>query len=145
MASPVVLVLKKFPDGTPKWRFCVDFRSLNASTAADVYPLPNITETLDSLVGCNICSTLDLKSGYHQIRMDEASQSKTAFNVPGGHFENTRMPFGLSTAPATFQRLMDSVLMGLKGENCLVYLDDIILYSAILITTCRLSIRFSAD
>lgn len=129
-ASPVVLVPKKSPDGTPKWRFCVDFRSLNALTAADVYPLPNITETLDSLGGCKIFSTLDLKSGYHQIRMDEASQSKTAFNVPGGHFEYTRMPFGLSTAPATFQRLMDSVLMGLKGENCLVYLDDIILYSA---------------
>lgn len=128
-ASPVVLVPKKSPDGTPKLRFCVDYRGLNAVTTPDVYPLPNITETLDSLGGCQMFTTLDLRSGYHQIQVDEESRPKTAFNVPGGHYEYQRMPFGLSTAPATFQRLMDSVLMGLKGEKCLVYLDDIILFS----------------
>lgn len=128
-ASPVVVVPKKSPDGTPKYRFCVDYRAVNAITTPDVYPLPNITETLDSLGGCQMFTTLDLRSGYHQIQMDEDSRAKTAFNVPGGHYEYQRMPFGLSTAPATFQRLMDSVLMGLKGEKCLVYLDDIILYT----------------
>lgn len=128
-ASPVVLVPKKSPDGTPKLRFCVDYRALNAVTTSDVYPLPNITETLDSLGGCKMFTTLDLRSGYHQIQVDEESRPKTAFNVPGGHYEYQRMPFGLSTAPATFQRLMDSVLMGLKGDKCLVYLDDIILFS----------------
>lgn len=128
-ASAVVLVPKKSPDGTPKLRFCVDYRGLNALTTPDVYPLPNITETLDSLGGCQVFTTLDLRSGYHQIQVDEESRPKTAFNVPGGHYEYQRMPFGLNTAPATFQRLMDSVLMGLKGEKCLVYLDDIILFS----------------
>lgn len=128
-ASPVVLVPKRSPDGTPKYRFCVDFRGVNSVTVPDVYPLPNITETLDSLGGCKLFTTLDLRSGYHQIAVDEDSQAKTAFNVPSGHYHYTRMPFGLNTAPATFQRLMDSVLMGLKGERCLVYLDDIILYS----------------
>jgi len=128
-ASPVVLVPKKSEDGTPKWRFCVDFRAVNEVTVPDVYPLPNITETLDSLGGCTIFTTLDLRSGYHQIEIDESSKAKTAFNVPGGHYEYNRMPFGLSSAPATFQRLMDSVLSGLKGEKCLVYLDDIIVYS----------------
>lgn len=84
-ASPVVIVPKKSPDGTPKYRFCVDFRSLNSVTVPYVYPLPYITETLESLGGCKLFSTLDLRSGYQKIQMDEGSRAKTAFNVPGGH------------------------------------------------------------
>ena len=74
-------------------------------------------------------TTLDLVSGYHQIEVKEDERQKTAFSTNAGHFEFTRMPFGLKTAPATFQRTMDNVLRGLQGIHCLVYLDDIIVYS----------------
>lgn len=130
--SPVVIVSKKSLDGTPKYRFCVDYRALNAITRGDAYPLPNITETLDSLNGSQFFTTLDLCSGYHQVRMEPTDIEKTAFTLPGHHCEFVRMPFGLCNAPATFQRLMDTVLLGIKGESALVYLDDIIVYSSTL-------------
>lgn len=127
-ASPVVIVSKKSQDGSPKYRFCIDYRALNAITRGDAYPLPNIVETLDNLNGSMYFSTLDLYSGYHQVAMDPQDIEKTAFTIPGKHFEFVKMPFGLCNAPATFQRLMDNILMGIKGEEALVYLDDIIIY-----------------
>ena len=121
-SSPIVLVRKK--DGTI--RFCVDYRKLNAVTRKDAYPLPRVDETLDTLAGSQWFSTLDLTSGYWQVEISEADKDKTAFCTPDGLFRFNVMPFGLCNAPATFQRLMDAVLGGLQWDQCLVYLDDII-------------------
>ena len=125
-ASPVVLAKK--PDGT--FRFCVDYRKLNSITERDVYPLPRIDDTLDFLGKNLFFSTMDLAHGYWQILMSDEDRAKTAFICKQGLFEFDVMPFGLTNAPATFQRTMDIVLSGLKWINCLVYLDDIIVFSA---------------
>ena len=122
-ASPIVLVRKK--DGT--WRFCVDFRKLNDVTVKDAFPLPQINDLIDTLSGQQYFSTLDLASGYWQVEMEETSKEKTAFTIPGGtHLEFNRLPFGLSNAVPTFQRLMSRVLEGLSPTKCLVYLDDVL-------------------
>lgn len=123
--SPVVLVNKK--DGSK--RFCVDYRKLNDVTQKDVYPLPRTEEVLDELGKAQWFSKLDLKSGYWQIVVDPADRQKTAFITRDGLFEFIVMPFGLTAAPATFQRLMDTVLKGVLWKNVMVYLDDIIIYS----------------
>ncbi|GBM68120.1 Transposon Ty3-I Gag-Pol polyprotein [Araneus ventricosus] len=125
-SSPVVLVKKK--NGT--WRFCVDYRRLNKITKKDVYPLPRIDDALDSLSGASLFSTMDLKSGYWQIEVDERDREKTAFITPDGVYQFKVMPFGLCNAPATFERMMDSLLKGMKWKHCLCYLDDVIVYAA---------------
>lgn len=125
-ASPVVLVRKK--DNT--LRFCVDYRKLNSVTKRDVYPLPRIDDTLDRLRDAKFFSSLDLKSGYWQIEVDERDREKTAFVTPDGLYEFKVLPFGLCSAPATFQRMMDTVLAGLKWQTCLVYLDDVVVFSS---------------
>ena len=102
---------------------------MNAVTRKDSYPLPRIDDTLDALFGMKYFSTLDLASGYWQVELTEKDKEKTAFITREGLFEFNVMPFGLTSAPATFQRLMDLVLAGLKWHNCLVYLDDIIIFS----------------
>ncbi|UYV82368.1 hypothetical protein LAZ67_21001831, partial [Cordylochernes scorpioides] len=124
-ASPVVLVRKK--DGSVI--FCVDYRGLNKMTKKDVYPLPWVDDALDCLRGANIYSTIDLKAGYWQIGIDEADREKTAFITPDGLFEFKIMPFGLCNAPATFERMMDNLLKGLRWTICLCYLDDVVIFA----------------
>ena len=124
-ASNVVLVKKK--DGS--YRLCVDYRQLNFITYKDSYPLPHIDTCLTSMNGAVWFSTLDLRSGYHNIPISEADRDKTAFITRRGCFRYKVMPFGLTCAPSVFQRLMDLVLCGLTYETCLVYLDDIIVFS----------------
>ena len=125
-ASAVVLVCKK--DGS--LRFCIDLRHLNSRTIKDAYSLPRIEESLDCLNGACIFTSLNLKSGYWQVEMAENSIPYTAFMVGLLRFyECVRMPFGLTNAPATFQRLMESCLGELHLQYCIIYLDDIIIFS----------------
>ena len=124
--SNVVLVRKH----TGELRFCIDLRRINQRSVSDAYYLPRIDETLDALARAKIFTSLDLKSGYWQVELEEDAKQYTAFTVgPLGFFECNRMPFGLKNAQATFQRLMQRVLGDLHLKGCVVYIDDIIIYT----------------
>lgn len=128
--SPIWVVPKKVDaSGKTKWRLVVDFRKLNDKTIDDKYPIPNIADVLDKLGNCHYFTTLDLASGFYQVEMNPEDIPKTGFNVEHGHFEFLRMPMGLKNSPSTFQRVMDNVLRDLQNVVCLVYLDDIIVFS----------------
>ena len=124
-SSNVVLVRKK--DGS--LRFCIDFRKLNLRTVKDAQAIPRIEDSLNLLVGSKYFTKLDLKAGYWQVELREEDKAKTAFQVGNiGFYECNRMPFGLCNAPATFQRLMERAMGELNLRDCLIYLDDIIIF-----------------
>ena len=126
-SSPVLLVPKKVNEnGEKRWRLVIDYRKLNDCIEDDKYPLPDITEVLDSLSGSIYFTHLDLHQGYYNVKLDENSRKFTAFN--SGQYQMTRMPMGLKTSPSSFSRMMNIALAGLNYEKCLVYLDDLIIF-----------------
>jgi hypothetical protein len=110
----------------------VDFRKLNEKTVGDAHPLPDITEILDQLGQSKYFTSLYMAMSYHHIELEPGEGPKTVFSTTHGHWEYLRLPFGLKTAPATFQKMMNSVLSGLTGVRCFVYLDDIVAYARVL-------------
>ena len=124
-ASPIVVARKK----SGKIRMCIDYRTLNARTVPDQYTVPRIDDALDSLNGSRWFTVIDLRSGYYQIKMANEDKEKTAFICPLGFFQLERMPQGITGAPATFQRLMVKAVGDMNLLQCLIYLDDIIIFS----------------
>jgi hypothetical protein len=110
-------------------RLVVDYRPFNEKTIKNTYPLPRINDLFDQLVGAIVFSKLDLRSGYHQIKICKEDVPKTAFKTRYGLYEYTVMSFGLTNAPATFSRLINSVFMEYLDKFVVVYLDDILVYS----------------
>lgn len=129
--SPIHVVNKKGVDkeGNPNLRMVIDFRKLNEKTIPDRYPIPDTSVILANLGKSAFFTTLDLKSGFHQILMNEKDRQKTAFSVNNGKYEFCRLPFGLRNAPSIFQRTIDDILREWIGKCCYVYIDDIIIYS----------------
>jgi hypothetical protein len=123
--APILFVPKK--DGS--LRLCVDYRGLNAITVKNRYPLPLISEIMDRVNGATVFSKIDLKEAYHKIRIEEGEEWKTAFRTRYGHFEYLVMPFGLTNAPAVFQAYINQAMRGLVDCCCIVYLDDILIFS----------------
>jgi len=124
------IVLAKKHDGT--MRCCIDYRQLNSCTIGDAYPVPRQDMCLDALAGSRWFTCCDLRSSFHQVKLDPGSADKTAFITRRGMFRYRTMPFGLTNAVATFQRLMDLVLSGVSLDICIAYLDDTIIHSATL-------------
>jgi len=129
--SPVLVVPKKGfnEDGTPKLRLVIDYKELIENTIPDRYPMQDPSVILSNLGKAKYFSTIDLESGFHQILMNEPVIPKTSFSINNAKFEFLRMPFGLTNAPRIFQRAMDDILREQVGKTCLVYIDDIIIFS----------------
>ena len=125
LASTIVLVPKK--DGS--LRFCVDYRRLNAKTVAETYPLPRIDDCLDSLGDAQTFTTLDCNAGYWQVPVAPEDRDKTTFTSYLGTYRYVRITFGLRNAPATFQGALDIFLSGVRWQTCLIYLDEVIVFS----------------
>ena len=117
------------PKKSEKWRFCFDERHLNDATLDHYFPLPIIEDEIDNLAGAYVFSTLDATSGYHQIKLEEASKPLTAFSTRQGHWEFEMLPFGIRGASHTFQRLMALMMKSLSFNEVLTYLDDVLVYS----------------
>ena len=123
--APVVLAKK--PDGS--WHFCIDYRALNAVTECDAYEFPLITDMLNALNGSRVFSMIDLSAGFHQIPIEEESRKYTAFSTLSGHWEFNRVPYGLTNSPPWMQRNISLALRGLEWKICVVWIDDIIIFS----------------
>lgn len=129
-SAPVVLVPKKTENEVPRYRFCFDFRALNAVNKYDSYPLPQFEETASTLSDSKYFSVLDCYSGFWQINIHEPHREKTVFSVLSlGHYQYNRLSYGLSNSLASFQRLMNLFLKNLTGTECSVFIDDCIVYS----------------
>ncbi|GFX55586.1 retrovirus-related Pol polyprotein from transposon 17.6 [Trichonephila clavipes] len=127
--SPYAFTVSLIPKPNGTFRLCIDYRKLNEITVADTYPLPRMDDLLHQARLTPFMSTLDLRAGYHQIKVHVEDQDKTAFVCPFGTYRYLRMPYGLRNAPATFQRLMNRFCNGLEDILALPYLDDIIVLS----------------